>query len=68
MKNFILLCVLITPSFLLSAQQADNWYFGVFAGLNFSTSAPVVLTDGQVNEIQLLKCIATSGSFVLFYR
>lgn len=26
------------------------------------------LTTGQVNEVQLLKCIATAGSFVLFYK
>lgn len=26
------------------------------------------LTPNQVNEVQLLKCIATTGSFVLFYK
>jgi len=67
MKNFILLCVLITPSFLLSAQQADNWYFGVFAGLNFSTSAPVVLTDGQVNTPEGCAAVSDTAGSLLFY-
>jgi gliding motility-associated-like protein len=37
---------------LWTGKQAYNWYFGVHAGLNFNTSPPTVLTDGQTQNMR----------------
>lgn len=50
-----------------AAQQADNWYFGVYAGLNFSTTAPLVLTNGQISTPEGCSAISDSSGMLLFY-
>ncbi len=30
-------------------HEADNWYFGHYAGLSFKSGSPVALSDGQLN-------------------
>ncbi|MBK9729934.1 MAG: T9SS type A sorting domain-containing protein [Chitinophagaceae bacterium] len=67
MKKFILFTCSIAISFQLSAQQADNWYFGIFAGLNFSASTPAVLTDGKVNTPEGCSSISDTSGALLFY-
>lgn len=41
-------------------KQANNWYFGVNAGLNFDTSPPTTLSDGQIAPISYIN--TTPGS------
>ncbi|MEP7128724.1 MAG: hypothetical protein ABI729_07645, partial [Chitinophagales bacterium] len=67
MKKFILFTCSIAISFQLTAQQADNWYFGVYAGLNFGTSTPTVLTDGKVNTPEGCSSISDTAGSLLFY-
>jgi len=46
----------------------DDGFMNYDCGLRDCPHGDDPLTTGQVNEIQLLKCTATSGYFVLFYK
>ncbi|MBI3233142.1 MAG: T9SS type A sorting domain-containing protein [Bacteroidetes bacterium] len=66
---FISVLFLVT-GFKINAQnkRANIWYFGVKAGLDFSTDPPTPLTDGQINTIESAGATIcdTSGN-LLFY-
>ena len=65
--------VLLTGVFLLGmlnvcAQgQANNWYFGYGAGLNFSTGSPRALTDGSLYTLEGCATISDDDGNLLFY-
>jgi len=68
MKNVLLfLFLLLVPSLLYAQHEADNWYFGIDAGVNFSTGSPVVLTDGQTATVEGTAVMSTSAGDLLFY-
>lgn len=55
-----------------SAQkQANHWYFGVHAGLDFSSGTPVVVNNGQTqnntSNIEGCAAISDSAGQLLFY-
>lgn len=47
--------------------EANNWYFGVGAGLNFSSGSPVPLVNGQTNNQEGCASISDSSGNLLFY-
>lgn len=53
----------------LAAQTAErqNWYFGVRAGLSFSTATPTVLTDGMTTQVNATACMSDANGTLLFY-
>ncbi len=67
MKHLLFLTCGISLAFTLSAQQADNWYFGVHAGLNFTDTVPIVLTDGSIYTPEGCSSISDSAGSLLFY-
>ncbi|MCX6141110.1 MAG: PKD domain-containing protein [Candidatus Kapabacteria bacterium] len=61
----LIFCTLVVD---LSAQrQAENWYFGEFAGLNFAGTDPTVLLDGAMTTRE--GCITVSDTLgrLMFY-
>ena len=46
MKNTYILLFLL-PLWTVGQNQANIWYFGDHAGLDFNSGSPVVLNDGQ---------------------
>lgn len=48
--------------------KCDFPYFGYDCSQRECSRGDDPLTTGQVNEIQLIRCIANAGSFVLFYE
>lgn len=51
MKGLLLLlftCFCINTSKTFAQHEADNWYFGHYAGLSFSSGSPSALSDGQL--------------------
>lgn len=52
---------------IFSQKQANYWYFGRNAGLNFSMGAPVALTNGALNTGEGCSSISTSGGELEFY-
>lgn len=61
----ILLIIIIT---IADAQkEGDNWYFGEFAGLNFSNGYPVPLSNGLLSTEEGVATISNTNGNLLFY-
>ncbi|WP_218841800.1 T9SS type B sorting domain-containing protein [Winogradskyella ursingii] len=48
-------------------NEANIWYFGNNAGLDFNSGSPVVLTDGQLATLEGCSTISDSDGNLLFY-
>ncbi len=48
MRVYLLFLFTFLSTNLFCQNEANNWYFGVRAGLNFATQTPQVLSDGQI--------------------
>lgn len=64
----------ITLFFLLatisSSSQENNaniWYFGMHAGLDFNTGVPVVLNDGEISTKEGCSSVCDENGSLLFY-
>jgi len=68
MKKTLLSSLLFLASLGATAQkEADNWYFGVNAGVSFSTGSAVTLTTGVMNAPEGCAAISNSSGALLFY-
>lgn len=67
LNSSLLLLLLLFSEQICAQQEADNWYFGSYAGLNFNTGAPVALTDGALNTDEGCATISDSNGELLFY-
>jgi len=52
---------------LWAQHEADNWFFGSNAGLNFNTGSPVPLLGGALNTEEGCATISDSSGNLLFY-
>ena len=66
-RTSIISIIPIFFSFTVYGQQANYWYFGDKAGLNFNTSPPTALTDGQLNTFEGCATISDNNGALLFY-
>ena len=64
---FTLLWVISIPSLVAQNKQGNIWYFGEHAGLDFNTSPPSPLLDGQLNTYEGCTSIADKDGNLLFY-
>ncbi|MDG2074156.1 MAG: T9SS type B sorting domain-containing protein [Polaribacter sp.] len=48
-------------------KEANYWYFGQKAGLDFSSGSPVVLNDGQLETLEGCSTISDKTGKLLFY-
>ena len=68
MKNQLFIAFFVLVSTTIFAQgEANIWYFGNRAGLDFNSGSPVALTDGQINTIEGCATISNSNGQLLFY-
>ncbi len=68
MKNKLILIFLSFFALQLSAQQQGNiWYFGEKAGLDFSSGAPQLLTDGAILTFEGCASYSDENGQLLFY-
>lgn len=68
MKNiFALLLVFFYAQQTQAQREAENWYFGFNAGVNFSTGAPVSLSDGALYTHEGSATISDPNGNLLFY-
>ncbi|MEI7486968.1 MAG: T9SS type A sorting domain-containing protein [Chryseobacterium sp.] len=67
MKKLYITFILALPLFLFSQGENDNWYFGAFAGVNFSGSTPTVLYDSQAVTNLASASVSDSSGKLLFY-
>jgi hypothetical protein len=62
------LFILLLFSLQLSAQKEANfWYFGENAGLDFSSGSPVALDNGRLNTLEGCSTISDRDGSLLFY-
>lgn len=67
MRKIIIIFFLSYTCFVQSQQEANNWYFGRNAGINFSTGNPIALTNGQLNTLEGCSSISDKNGNLLFY-
>jgi hypothetical protein len=53
--------------FTFSQKEANTWYFGRNAGLDFSTGKPIALTDGALSTEEGYAVISDKTGKLLFY-
>jgi hypothetical protein len=61
----LILSLLVLP--LLAQKQANYWYFGENAGLNFGLGVPVPLTNGALNTGEGCSSISSPGGILQCY-
>ncbi|MDI1307127.1 MAG: PKD domain-containing protein [bacterium] len=67
MKKTLLIVVLFLSLGCFAQGEANIWYFGYHAGLDFNSGNPVVLTDGQLNTQEGCSTISNATGQLLFY-
>ena len=50
-----------------SQKEANIWYFGENAGLDFNTNPPSAITDGKINTLEGCSSFSDSNGDLLFY-
>ena len=66
-KKGILFFFVLFASFTFSQGEANIWYFGQNAGLDFNSGTPVALTNGQLVTDEGCATISNSSGQLLFY-
>ncbi len=67
-KGIIFFTFLFFITLTVKAQgEANNWYFGNYAGLTFNTNPPSALTDGAVTTSEGSATISDANGNLLFY-
>ncbi|MEE9349604.1 MAG: T9SS type B sorting domain-containing protein [Flavobacteriaceae bacterium] len=67
MKQVILLLLFTITLSVFGQGEANIWYFGDQAGLDFNSGAPTVLNDGTLSTIEGCATISSSNGTLLFY-
>jgi hypothetical protein len=61
MKKTFIISFLFCLNLIFSQGEANIWYFGMYAGLDFSSGSPVVLNDGQLYTFEGCAVMSTSS-------
>lgn len=67
MRIFLSVVLFLITCSTYGQKQANIWYFGENAGLDFSTGAPVALTNGQLITDEGSASISAANGNLLFY-
>lgn len=67
MRSSLLVIFLFCVSISLAQGEANIWYFGNNAGLDFNTSPPTPLLDGQINTPEGCSTISDANGNLLLY-
>ncbi len=67
MRYLFFILFLVIGSSLFGQREANNWYFGQNAGINFGTTPPTPLTDGSINTLEGCTTISDASGELLFY-
>lgn len=67
MNKFLFIIFIFFASYSYAQHEADYWYFGNFAGLDFSSGKPEPLIDGQLKNYEGCAVISDSSGNLLFY-
>ncbi|GGD92187.1 T9SS type A sorting domain-containing protein [Planktosalinus lacus] len=65
--RFLYLLIFFTILNVNAQNQGKIWYFGANAGLDFNTTPPTALLDGQLNTLEGAASISDENGELLFY-
>lgn len=67
MKIRIIFFLVLLSQLLFAQGEANIWYFGENAGLDFNSGSPVALTDGQIDTNEGCAVLSNNLGQLLFY-
>lgn len=67
MRKLLFVLILFYGATCLSQGEANVWYFGENAGLDFNNGAPVAITNGQLVTDEGCATISNATGQLLFY-
>jgi gliding motility-associated-like protein len=68
LKNCFVVIIVLFAACAYGQNEANNWYFGHFAGIDFSNAcSPQELTNGQANTVEGSASISDANGNLLFY-
>ncbi len=67
MRKIITFLFILTSFLNYSQQEANVWYFGRNAGVDFNTSPPTALTNGALNTFEGCSSFSDTSGNLLFY-
>lgn len=67
MKKLLLVSFIFFSLTLFAQKEANFWYFGQNAGLDFTSGTPTVLNDGQLSTLEGCSTISDKDGNLLFY-
>ncbi|ARN79078.1 hypothetical protein BST97_14365 [Nonlabens spongiae] len=67
MNRYLFLIILLQTISSLAQNEANIWYFGQNAGLDFNGGVPVPIDDGQLNTNEGCSSISDENGDLLFY-
>lgn len=66
-KKIITFVIFLNGLSSFSQGETNNWYFGINAGVSFSSGNPVALTNGQLSTLEGCATISNAAGQLLFY-
>ena len=67
MKKIVIIFIVLLSNMGFAQREAAVWYFGTHAGLDFNTTPPTLLSDGQMDTYEGCASIADATGNLLFY-
>jgi hypothetical protein len=67
MKKLIPVLLLFFAFNIYSQKEANFWYFGRSAGIDFNSGTPMAITDGTLNTLEGCSSLADADGNLLFY-
>lgn len=67
LKGVFLVVLLVVSGRGMAQGEMENWFFGIQAGLNFSSGTPQVIEGSAINSIEACASISDSAGNLLFY-
>ncbi|AGC78471.1 T9SS type B sorting domain-containing protein [Nonlabens dokdonensis] len=67
MKKYLILFLILTSTACLSQNEANWWFFGSNAGIDFNSGTPIPTDVGQLNTIEGCSAISDACGSLLFY-
>jgi len=64
---YIIIFFLIINSLVYAQKEANIWYFGQYAGLDFNSGEPIALTNSAMSQYEGCATISDSYGNLLFY-
>lgn len=66
-KITFILFFLINSIYLSGQNEFSKWYFGSYAGLDFSTQPPTALSNGSLTNVEGVATVCDASGNLLFY-